>query len=425
MDSALRGRVADIQQAARLGPPPGESQPFPGPRPLQPPEVRRFGGAAGVVQFVTPSGNVRRPPGLRGVKLPVTRDTGAVAHGGAAVLADETVDGQHLRVLTAPLSGGGAVQVALPLADVDSALRSLIWILAAITVGGIALAAVLGTLVSRAALSPIRRFTSRTEKLAGNPDLVGRRMPVERDDELGRLAGSYNITLEALERSVQAQRSLVSDASHELRTPLASLRTNLEVLLREGELSGVDRRELAHDLLEQSDELTWLIEDVVELARDGEPERSLEDVRLDEVVDEAIEQVRPHVDGIEFHVEMSAPAVLNAEPQRLGRAVRNLLDNAAKWSPPGGKVEVTVDGSVVSVRDHGPGIDPDDIPHVFERFYRASATRGTPGSGLGLAIVRQVAEASGGWVSAENAIDGGALMRVRFGRANGSAARES
>ncbi len=420
VDSSLRQRASAAQMIVTSGPPPGAPQSGPSSFqvPVPPEAVSRFGGAAGVVQFVTPSGRAVTPPGESGGQLPVTAQTRAIAAGnGGTTLQDETVDGDHLRVLTAPLSDGGAVQVARPLDEVDSTLHGLVLLLAAITAGGVALAAGLGYFVSRTSLAPIRRFTERTEEIANAPELVARRLPVESDDELGRLALSYNTTLEALERSVAAQRQLVSDASHELRTPLASLKANLEVLLRNGPLAAEDRRDLTRDLTEQADQLTLLVEDVVELARNGRPERRLEDVRLDELVLEAVERMRPHASGIRFEVEIDGPALIHGEPERLGRAVRNLLDNAAKWSPPGGVVEVKVRDEMLSVRDHGPGIPPDDLPHVFERFYRAPDARGRPGSGLGLAIVRQIADAHGARVSVVNAPEGGALVRVWFSAA--------
>jgi two-component system sensor histidine kinase MprB len=415
VDGSLRERASAIQtMTATLGPLSKAGSPsFPGRLPQLPQPVQRFGGAAGVVQFVAADGVAQQPLGPNGAALPVGATTRAVASGrrGTAI-EDETVDGDHLRVLTAPLPEGGAVEVARPLDEVDSTLHDLVLLLAAITAGGVALAAALGKLVARTSLAPIRRFTSQTEDIAGHPALMGRRLEVESEDELGRLARSYNTTLEALERSVSAQRQMVSDASHELRTPLASLKANLEVLLRARELGAKDRRELTNDLIEQTDELTWLIEDVVELARGGESNSHPEDVRLEEVVVEAIERVRPHAPGIDFALDVASAAVVRGEPDRLGRAIRNLLENAAKWSPAGGRVEVSVRGGMVSVRDHGPGIEADDLPHVFERFYRSRSARSKPGSGLGLAIVRQVADSHGGRVSAANAPGGGAVLRL-------------
>jgi two-component system sensor histidine kinase MprB len=219
--------------------------------------------------------------------------------------------------------------------------------------------------------------------------------------------------LEALERSVDAQRQLVADASHELRTPLTSLRTNIEVLSRASELEPEDRERLRRDVLAQLGEMTALVADLMDLARDGHVAApAAGPLRLDRLVENAVERTRRRAPGVEF-VLSSSPVVVNGVAERLDRAVGNLLDNAAKWSAPNGQVEVTVgDEGSVTVRDHGPGIAPEDLPYVFDRFYRSAAARGLPGSGLGLAIVRQVAESHGGTVAARNAPDGGAVLRL-------------
>ncbi len=207
-------------------------------------------------------------------------------------------------MLSAPLRGGGAVELARPLDEVESTLNGLILMLGAIAAGGIALAAVLGGVVARTSLAPIRRFTARTEAIAAEHERLGRRLPEDGRDELGRLARSYNSTLDALERSVSAQRQLVSDASHELRTPIASLKANLEVLLQRERLGEADERELTGDLVEQLDELTLLVNDVVELARNGEPAPRLQSVRLDQVVAEAVQRMGRHAgDAVRFEAE--------------------------------------------------------------------------------------------------------------------------
>jgi two-component system sensor histidine kinase MprB len=411
VDSALRERAQQIQVVSRFRGPLRQPPKLAAGRPPQ----ARFGGAAGVVQLITPSGKVRATPPDNQIRIPPSAAARAVASGesDATLLTDQTVAGDHLRVLTAPLQGGGAVQVARPLDEVDSVLHKLVLILAAITAGGIGLAAFLGAVVSRASLAPVRRFTAETESVSQGPDLT-RRLPVERDDELGRLARSYNSTLAALERSADAQRQMVSDASHELRTPLTTLKTNLELLLRsDSKLSGRDRAELEGDMVEQIDDLTLLVNDVVELARRGEPEQLLDDVALDEVVGDAIERAERHAPGIRFEAELE-PCTVRGVPGRLGRATYNLLDNAVKWSPAGGVVEVRLSAGVLSVRDHGPGIKPEDLPLIFDRFYRAADARSRPGSGLGLAIVRQTADAHGARVEAANAAGGGAVLRLRF-----------
>jgi len=199
----------------------------------------------------------------------------------------------------------------------------------------------------------------------------------------------------------------VADASHELRTPITSLRTNIEVLAEHESLPPDERARLLRDVEEQTTELGMLVADLIELARGDEPRRESEDVRLDHLVGESLTRARRHAPRIQFDAELH-PAVVEGTRERLARAVNNLLDNAAKHSPDGGVVEVVADGHGVRVRDHGTGVDPADLPHLFDRFYRGASSRGRPGSGLGLAIVRQVAEQHGGSVRAANAPGGGA-----------------
>jgi two-component system sensor histidine kinase MprB len=419
VDRSLRDRATAIQDGAafiRRAPVPF---PFFGVQPKKPP-IERFGGAGGVVQFVTPAGAAVRPPEGNGdVSIPVDPEARLVARGGAPTkLSDENVKGQHLRVITAPIPGAGAIQVARPLNEVDSVLSGLLILLAAITAGGIALAAFLGGLVSRASLRPIRRFTERTEAVATSHAL-GERIEVETDDELGRLAHSFNETLAALERSVASQRQLMADASHELRTPLASLRTNVEVLRRGGNLAPAEREELLLDLQEQADELTLLVSDVVDLARRGETPDAFDDIALDELVSSAVDRARRHAPHVDYLAELE-PTIVHGVPERLDRAVTNLLHNAAKWSTPGTPVEVRLAHGELTVRDHGPGFEPDDLPYVFDRFYRARSARSLPGSGLGLAIVRQVADSHGATVRAGNADGGGACLRLAFPNGTGS-----
>jgi two-component system sensor histidine kinase MprB len=210
----------------------------------------------------------------------------------------------------------------------------------------------------------------------------------------------------------------VADASHELRTPIASLRANVQILEEARSLPAPERESLRDDIVEELDELTALVGDVVELARGAKPSAGApDDVRLDQVVESLAERTRRRAGGeIELRLRLE-PTVVTGEPDRIARAVSNLLDNARKWSPPGGAVEVDLADGLLSVRDHGPGFREEDLPHVFERFYRAKEARGMSGSGLGLAIVRQAAEAHGGSVEAANAPEGGALLRIRFGSA--------
>jgi two-component system sensor histidine kinase MprB len=274
---------------------------------------------------------------------------------------------------------------------------------------------VLGLLVARAAVAPIARFTRQTERIAANPERVEReRLEVTGTDELARLARTFNETLDALEGSIAAQRNLVADASHELRTPIATLRANLQLLREEERLPAADREALRADMIEELDELTRLVGDVVELARGAKSGAEPQDVRLDQIVEQALEHARRRAPGLSFVAQLP-PTLVLADGERVARAVTNLLDNAAKWSPGAGEVEVSLREGVLSVRDHGPGFHEDDLPFVFDRFHRARDARSKPGFGLGLAIVRQAAEAHGGFAEAGNAPGGGAVVRVSFG----------
>jgi two-component system sensor histidine kinase MprB len=266
--------------------------------------------------------------------------------------------------------------------------------------------------VARTALTPVERLTQAAERVAETRDLA-HRIDQTGDDELGSLAASFNQMLEALDGSLRAQRQLVADASHELRTPLTSLRTNIEVLARAEDLPDEERAKILSDVTMQLDELTGLLGDLIELARGVEPAFSQEDVRLDTLVVQTVERVQVRFPDLRFVTEVE-PSLVVGTPERLHRAIGNLLDNAAKWSPAGAEVDVRVTGTDVSVRDHGPGIEPEDLPHVFDRFYRAPSARGKPGSGLGLAIVLQIAEAHGGSVAVENAEGGGARFTMRL-----------
>jgi two-component system, OmpR family, sensor histidine kinase MprB len=339
--------------------------------------------------------------------------------GGKPSFRDAHTNGTHLRILTEALPHGYAVQLAQPLTAVDNVLSRLRLILSLLDVGGIALAALLGRLVAGAAVAPVKRLTQATEHVTRTQDL-SERIESAGVDEIGRLAQSFNAMLDALQHSmsaldasVHAQRQLVADASHELRTPVTSLRTNIEILKQEHNMSVAERQRMLDDVVEQIEELTLLMNDLIELGRGEQPTTGVEDVRLDLIVKEAIDRAHRHSPNTPFELELD-PIVLTGAPQRLGRAVNNLIDNAVNYSPPSSPVEIALHGNELTVRDHGPGISNTDLPHVFDRFYRGAEARGRPGSGLGLAIVRQVAEQHGGSVIAEAARGGGTLMRLRL-----------
>jgi two-component system sensor histidine kinase MprB len=297
------------------------------------------------------------------------------------------------------------------LADDDATLRRLRLILAIVAVCAVLLSVLLGGWIAEKALAPVRRLTKTAEDVARTRDLSVR-LDEEGHDEVARLGAAFNEMLVALDRSLTAQRRLVADASHEFRTPLTSLRANAELLER-GKVREDDQRAVARAVVDQVDELDGLVTDLIELALDGETARRFEDVRLDEIVSGEVDRMRRHAAGA--RLELAAePCTVQGDPERLGRAVANVLGNALKWSPDGGTVEVSVARGTVVVRDHGPGIDDADLPLVFERFYRSPAARGMAGSGLGLAIVRHVLDAHGGSAEAANAPDGGAVFTLRF-----------
>ena len=376
-----------------------------------------FGEANVLVQLVDSDGTSVRQREFRRLELPVSNEvlelTGRSLPG-EPIYEDLHVAGTHVRVLSFAYGPGYAVQIARPLTEVDEALGRIRIILALIALAGVGIAAAFGLVVSRAALSPVRRLTQTAETVTETGDL-SQRIEVEGRDELSRLATSFNTMLAALEDSTQAQRQLVADASHELRTPLTSLRTNIEVLAGDHTLPEEERERLLSDVVEQLEEMTTLIAELIELARAEQQAAEPEEVRLDLLAADVLGRVRRNHPRVVFRANLDETFV-HGVPATIERAIGNLLDNAAKWSPPGAEVEVDVRDGRVEVRDHGPGIADEDLPHVFDRFYRARSARGMPGSGLGLAIVRQVAESNGGEVVAERADGGGTRMILRFGR---------
>jgi two-component system sensor histidine kinase MprB len=385
----------------------------------------RAGGPAQYVQIVTADGAV--PVRVGDTKLPVGGVARNVASGRQGTTLDDVrVGDTHLREITFPLQLGVsgqiqtvAIQLARPLNGVDGVLSMLRLVLLVVILGGIALAAALGRLAGRRVLAPLAEVAQAAQHISETDDL-SRRIRVHADDEVGQLAKRFNAMLDRLESSreelddsMRAQRQLVADASHELRTPVTSLRTNIEVMLAEAELEPEDRRRLLADVVEQSEELTALVGDLIELARGDEPDFATEDVRLDRVAEQAVARARRNAPGLEFTTALD-PVSVDGVAARLERAINNLLDNAARHSPSGGTVELTVDGAGVEVRDHGGGVAEEDLPYVFDRFFRGTGARGRHGSGLGLAIVRQVTEQHGGTASATNAPDGGAVFRLQL-----------
>jgi two-component system sensor histidine kinase MprB len=376
--------------------------------------IPQLGAAGGLVQFIDDQGAVTLAPDA-GVRLPVSASARGLAEAGSGpdLKEDTEVGGIPVRMVTHALGHGRAVQVGLRLDGIESVLASLRWILLAVSLVGVAIAVGLGRWIAGSAMRPVSRLMVATEHVAGTHDLR-ERIAEPGNDELGRLAHSFNRMLEALDSSEHLQRQLVADASHELRTPLSSLRTNIEVLAVGRGLSDEDRERLLGSLTGQVERLSRLVADLIDLARGDEPlEQLFVETRLDRLVSESVEDARAHYPGLRIEL-VTSPCLVTGDPGRIRRAVDNLLDNAGKWSPADGHVEVAVKDGEVSVRDHGPGVEPADRAHVFDRFWRAPTARSTPGSGLGLAIVQQVARAHGGEVHLESPAKGGSRFVLRL-----------
>jgi two-component system sensor histidine kinase MprB len=372
------------------------------------------------VEFYLPQFGVQHLPGVTsGREIGLTkRQEAVVGTQDSPLISTVSSGGADYRTLTVPVSLNGqpaALEIGQTLSSVNNTLNTLRLILYLVGIAGIALAVVFGLLISRLTLRPVKRLTAAAEHVAATQELDST-IEVEGDDELGRLAESFNEMLRALSSSRRQQAQLVSDAGHELRTPLTSLRTNVELMMRAKQLPEADQRELYGDITAQVEELTTLIGDLVEMARQEEQQPEPVEVRLDTIVEHAIQRARRRAPSLRFDVELT-PGSVRAQPPLLERAVLNVMDNAAKWSPPGGTVEVRLTRGetwLLEVRDHGPGIAPEDQLKVFDRFYRAPTARAMPGSGLGLAIVSQVVRTHGGEVSIESATGGGTVVHMRL-----------
>ena len=338
----------------------------------------------------------------------------ALGRSESSVRTIAAANGVRYRVVAVPAEGQAALVLAQSLEPTERTLGKLGLVTLLFGAAGAVAAGLVGWAVARNGLRPVRRLTTAAEDIARTEKLTP--IEVEGNDEIARLATSFNAMLAALSASRDRQRQLVADASHELRTPLTSLRTNIELLRQADAAGGLDvdtRRELLDDVGAQLEEMTTLIGDLVELARDEPLAHTVEPVDLVEVVERAVTRVRRRAPGLDFAVHVE-PWWLLGEADSLERAVTNLLDNAAKWSPPLGRVTVGLADGVLTVTDEGQGIAEADLPHVFDRFYRSRESRALPGSGLGLSIVRQVVERHGGSVEATHGPEGGARFVVRL-----------
>jgi two-component system sensor histidine kinase MprB len=365
------------------------------------------------LRVTSADGSSKVPPD-QPMAIPLRRIDVAIARGDVRfAFRDAVVNGKHLRIASATARDGRSVQFAKNVDDVNATIADLRTTL--LIVGGLSIcvAGLLALFVARASLRPVTRLTRAAERVATTQDLAAS-IDVRRRDELGRLASSLNAMLAALDASREQQRELIRDASHELQTPLTSLRTNIEVLAGRPSMPETERRRLLTDVSQQVAELTALMDNLVELARDTDtPTEETTDIDLDRLVTDAVD--RAHLRAPDVTVELDLePTRVEGRRHQLERAIVNVLDNACKWSPPGGRVEVRLRNGTITVRDHGAGIDREDLPRVFDSFYRAPAARAMPGSGLGLAIVRRVVDAHGGNVTLEPAPGGGTIARIHL-----------
>ncbi len=396
-------------------------------------DITDGGGANGaLLQVTTADGTVLAH--TYGSSLPVNSSVKGVAAGTKeAYFVTIEVGGQAFRELVTPLAstqrigegpqGPGndqvigqstALQLAAPLGGVNRQLRHLEAWLVLIAALGVLIAAGLGLLVARTAIRPLNRVTEEIEEMAASEDL-SHRIDDGGPDELGRLRRTFNAMIASLERSQDQQRQLVLDGSHELRTPLTSLKTNVQVLGRMDEFDAETRSQLLADIESQLDELNHIVGDLTQLARGDFHSAPPERFDLAQLLDELITTAATHARTRDLEINADLhPCEVDARVDRVSLAIGNLLNNAIKWSPSGGVIEVTCLEGVVTVRDHGPGIAADDLPKVFDRFYRSKEARSMPGSGLGLSIVAQVAAEEHGTVSATNASDGGAVLRFEL-----------
>jgi two-component system sensor histidine kinase MprB len=339
----------------------------------------------------------------------------SVARGGVRALRTVNLSDERFRMVTAPMVGGGAVQIAMSLTEAEGTLTGLRLVLLGVGLIGVLVAAWIGWLIANRALRPIADLTDAAETIASTHEL-STRIPEPGRDEIGRLAGSFNRMLDALEDSRSRQQQLVTDASHEFRTPLTSLLTNVETLSRHDDsFDPEDRARVLDDIAFELRGLSSLAEELVDLATDPKGgARDVEDFRLEDITAEVVGRERRRT-GRQIDVNLVSnggpeSGSQSGYPDLVARAIRNLIDNAHKWSPPDTPLQVTVSGRRLTVTDHGPGISEGDKPLVFERFYRSTEAKATPGSGLGLSIVKHMADIHDGQVFVQDAPGGGAVV---------------
>lgn len=374
---------------------------------------------------VSASGEQLRVPGENATLLADNPEL-AIARLQAGYSARTSIgsDGQIYRMVATPMNVGNsnyAVVLGRLISPTATTLDSLWLVMVAVGVMGTGFAMATSYWVGRAALSPVRELSDAVHHITETDELDP--IQIHSDDELGDLTRSFNSMLVSLRSSRDRQRRLIADAGHELRTPLTSMRTNVELLVADensGMLPPGARHEILHDVAAQLGEFTSLVADLVQLSREDKLQRNLVELDFADVVAASVERARRRGPGLHFDVKLN-PLILTGEPDTLERAVTNLLDNAVKFSPPDGTVHVSLVGEELRISDEGPGIAEEDLPHVFDRFFRSDRARNTPGTGLGLSIVAHTVNSHGGWVRAGNAEGGGAEFTLRLPGIPGSA----
>jgi two-component system, OmpR family, sensor histidine kinase MprB len=335
---------------------------------------------------------------------------------GRSARSGKSTDGTTYRIVAVPITelGNYALVVGRPLQPTNDILSSLWLVLIIFGAAGVVLAAIVGAAVARSSLAPVRSLALAVEHVSETEEL--KPIEIQGAGDIALLADAFNRMLQSLASSRERQQRLIADAGHELRTPLTSLRTNIELLAADastGMLSKQDRIAILSDVTAQLAEFGSLVGDLVQLARDDRVAPAPEPIDFRDVVNAALDRVRLRAPGMNFDVELN-PFYVIGESDTLERAVTNLLDNAVKWSPPGGTIRVQLEGDRLRVADQGPGIAEADLPHIFDRFYRSDPSRKTPGTGLGLSIVAQAIRMHGGWVKAGPSAQGGAEFTVQL-----------
>ncbi|MFG2429244.1 sensor histidine kinase [Streptomyces sp. NPDC048590] len=378
------------------------------------------------IQLIDAQGTVCVAPGTS--KLPATDDDVQVAkrERDFTLHTEKAEDGSEMRVYTSTLdvrrgpglgTGNLAVSIARPMSEITKPLSTLAWVLFLVAGIGVIGAGAAGLWIARTGLRPVDDLAHAVEHVARTEDLSVR-IPAEGDDEIARLSRSFNSMTSSLATSRDRQSQLIADAGHELRTPLTSLRTNIELLARSDDTGRAippdDRKALMSSVKAQMTELAALIGDLQELSRpDAAQPGPLQVVALHDITRTALQRAR--LRGPELTVtEELAPWYVRAEPAALERAIVNVLDNAVKFSPESGTIDVVLHRGVLTVRDHGPGIPAEDLPHVFDRFWRSPSARQLPGSGLGLSIVARTVQQAGGEIGLAPANGGGTIASIRL-----------